>query len=55
MDKETRLLGITMQKKEMAVEIENRAKSRHISTANYCRVILSDWLVSCKKRQLQER
>ena len=46
-------LGINMQK-EMADEIEKRADSMHISTAKYCKLVLSDWLASGRKLKLEE-
>ena len=53
MDKETKTLGINMQK-EMVDELEKRAKSMHISTAKYCKLILSKWIDSGKKMKLKE-
>ncbi len=54
MGKETKTLGINM-KKEMAAELEARAKSMHLSVAKYCKIILSQWLASNKKLKLEER
>jgi len=54
MGRETKRSGINMQT-GMVDEIEKRAQSMHISTAKYCKIVLSDWLVSGKKLQLQER
>ncbi len=41
MGKERKVLGINMQK-EMVAGIEKRANSMHISTAKYCKLVLSD-------------
>ena len=38
----------------MAAELEERAKSMHISTAKYCKLVLSAWLASGKKLKLEE-
>jgi len=46
-------LGINM-KTEMADELEERAQSMHLSTAKYCKLVLSDWLASGKKLKLEE-
>ena len=46
-------IGINMQAK-MAAELERRAKSMHISTGKYCRIILQQWLDSGKKMTLSE-
>jgi hypothetical protein len=54
MGKEKKTIGISM-KKEMADDLEKRAKSMLISTSNYCRIILGQWLSSGKKLQLEER
>jgi len=40
--------------KEMADELEKRAKSMHISTAKYCKLVLSQWLASGKRLKLEE-
>ena len=47
-------LGINMQK-EMADELEKRAKSMHLSTGRYCKLILSQWVESGKKLELKEQ
>ena len=46
-------IGINM-KKELADEIEKRAKSMHLSTGKYCKLILGQWLASGKKLKLEE-
>jgi len=51
--KETKTLGINM-KTGMADEIEKRDQSMHLSTAKYCKLVLSDWLASGKKLKLEE-
>ena len=52
--KSTKTIGINMNK-QMADELENRAKSMHLSTSRYCKVILSEWLNSGKKLLLKEQ
>ena len=52
--KTKKTIGINM-KKEMADDLEKRAKSMLISTSNYCKIILSQWLASGKKLKLEER
>lgn len=52
--KGTKTIGINM-KKEMAKELERRAKSMHISTGAYCKIILGEWLESGTKLKLQEK
>jgi hypothetical protein len=52
--KNTKTIGINM-KKEMAEELERRAKSMQISTGAYCKIIFSQWLESGKKLELKER
>jgi hypothetical protein len=47
-------IGINM-KAEMADAIEERAKSMHIATAKYCKIILQQWLDSGKKLSLNEK
>jgi len=49
----TKTIGINMQKK-MATDLETRAKSMHISTGKYCKIILQQWLDSGKKLTLKE-
>ncbi len=51
--KGTKTIGINMHQK-MADELEKRAASMHISTAKYCKIILSQWLESGKKLKLEE-
>ena len=46
-------LGINM-KTGMADEIEKRAKSMHLSTGKYCKLILTRWIDSGKKLKLEE-
>ena len=52
--KEKKTVGINM-KKEMADDLEARAKSMLISTSNYCKIILSQWLASGQKLNLTEK
>jgi hypothetical protein len=52
--KNTKTIGINMAK-EMADELEVRAKSMHLSTSKYCKVILTEWISSGKKLMLQEK
>ena len=52
--KDTKTIGINM-KAEMASELDKRAKSMHISTSNYCKIILRQWLESKQKLKLQEK
>ena len=52
--KTNKTIGINM-KQEMADELEKRAKSMLISTSNYSRIILGQWLASGKKLKLEER
>ncbi|MBN2162579.1 MAG: hypothetical protein JW713_06520 [Pontiellaceae bacterium] len=49
----TKTIGINMSNK-MAAELEKRARSMHISTSKYCKVILAEWLKSKRKLTLQE-
>lgn len=51
--KGTKTIGINM-KLDMAEEIERRAKSMHISTGAYCKIIFSQWLESGQKLHLKE-
>ena len=51
--KNTKTIGINMPK-EMAQELERRAKSMHLSTSKYCKLILSEWLKSGSKLVLKE-
>ena len=53
MSKETKTIGINMPK-EMAVALETRSASMHLTTSNYCRMILKRWLESGEKLQLEE-
>lgn len=52
--KGTKTIGINM-KKEMAAELESRARSMQLSTGAYIKIILGDWLKSGKKLKLAER
>ena len=54
MGKAKKTIGIDM-KQEMADDLEKRASSMPISTSKYCKIILSQWLASGKKLQLEER
>jgi hypothetical protein len=51
--KGTKTIGINM-KKEIADELERRAKSMQLSTGAYCKIILGQWIDSGKKLKLQE-
>jgi hypothetical protein len=52
--KSTKTIGINM-KKEMADELERRAKSMQLSTGAYCKIILGQWFESKQKLKLQEK
>ena len=52
--KGTKTIGINM-KMDMALELESRAASMHISTVAYCKIILGRWLESNEKLQLKEK
>jgi len=52
--KAKKTIGINMNK-EMADELEARAKSMHISTSNYCKIILMQWIASGQKLKLAEK
>ena len=47
-------IGINM-KNEMAAELGKRAKSMHLSTSRYCKVILQQWMDSGKRLELKEK
>ena len=49
----TKTIGINM-KLDMALDLEKRAASMHISTGKYCKIILQRWLDSGKKLTLSE-
>lgn len=51
--KGTKTIGINMQEK-MAREIKARAESMQISSSNYCKLILKQWLDSGAKLTLSE-
>ncbi|MEE9367424.1 MAG: hypothetical protein V3V05_01030 [Pontiella sp.] len=48
------ILDVTMQK-EMIEEFEKRAVSMHLFTAEYCELILANWLASDKGLELAEQ
>ncbi len=50
----TKTIGINM-KKDMANDLERRAKSMQLSTGAYCKIILGQWMDSGKKLQLKEK
>ena len=52
--KGTKTIGINMDV-TLSDELEQRAASMYISTSKYCKLILSQWIVSGKKLQLKER
>ena len=52
--KDTKTIGINMNKK-MAMELEKRSSSMHISKSKYCKIILQQWLDSGKKLTLSEK
>ena len=52
--KGTKTIGINMSKK-MADDLEKRAKSMHISTSNYCKILLKQWMESGQKLKLEEK
>ena len=52
--KDDKMIGINM-KQGMADEIEQRAKSMHISVSKYCKIILQQWMASGRKLKLQEK
>ena len=45
---------INMNQK-MANELEKRAKSMQLSTSNYCKILLQQWLDSGRKMKLEEQ
>jgi len=47
-------VGLNM-KMEMAEELEERARSMHISASKYIKIILQQWIDSGKKLKLQEK
>jgi hypothetical protein len=51
--KGTKTIGINMRM-PMAKELERRAKSMQLSTGQYCKVILGNWIKSGKKVTLIE-
>ena len=50
----TKTIGVNMNE-QMVRELEKRAKSMHLSTSHYCRLILLEWLNSGKKLVLKEQ
>ena len=52
--KAKKTIGINMNK-EMADDLEARAASMQIGVSKYVKIILSQWLESGKKLQLEER
>lgn len=51
--KGSRTIGINMPKK-MADEIEKRASSMQLTTSNYCKIILRQWMDSGQTLTLKE-
>lgn len=51
--KGSQTIGINMPKK-MADEIEKRASSMHLTTSNYCKIILGQWMDSGQTLTLEE-
>lgn len=52
-EKKSKTIGISLNK-QTADALEERAKSMHLSTSNYCKIILAQWLDSGNKLKLQE-
>ena len=52
--KGSKTIGINMDVK-MAKELEKRAKSMHLSTSKYCKVILDQWMNSGTRLKLEEK
>jgi len=52
--KGSKTIGINMPAK-MAADIEKRAESMSISTSNYCKIVLQQWIDSGKKLTLGEK
>lgn len=52
--KNTKTIGINMSAK-IADELEKRARSMHISTSKYCKILLYQWVDSGKKLTLSEK
>ena len=52
--KGTKTVGINMNEK-MANELERRAKSMQLSTSNYCKIILRQWMDSGQTMRLEEQ
>jgi len=46
-------IGINIDVK-LADDLEQRAKSMHLSTGKYCKIILTQWLESGKRLKLEE-
>ncbi len=51
--KGTKTIGVNMRS-ELAQELERRSSSMHISTSNYIKIILQQWIDSGKKLTLSE-
>ena len=47
-------IGINL-KQEIADDLEKRARSMHLTTSAYCKVILTQWLESGKQLSLCEK
>ena len=52
--KAKKTIGISM-KKEMADDLEARAKSMHLSNCKYIKIILMQWIASDQKLELTEK
>jgi hypothetical protein len=52
--KGTKTIGINMPK-AMAMDLEKRANSMHISKSKYCKIVLEQWMKSGKKLTLAEK
>ena len=52
--KTKKTIGINI-KKQMADELEARAKSMHLSNSKYIKIILMQWIASGKKLKLEEK
>jgi len=52
--KGTKTIGINMDAK-LVDELEQRARSMHISLSKYCKIVLIRWADSGKKLRLEER
>lgn len=52
--KNTKTIGVNVHI-QMAKAIEARAQSMQLSTSNYCKLIISNWISSGKTLRLEER